>query len=163
MLILIHLLLLLLPDGRAPGGAVRGRQSRRPGPGQAASGARGAGQPGQELLLTSTPYSRFLKSCRNVSPRWINMVKLHSSSRLVWERQRWVVLIFYFIRTCIFHCSPTQIVSCLLESPDLELNARTPEGWTALVAAADKVAALWLLTVLEFLLRQQATTIRRTK
>ena len=31
-----------------------------------------------------------------------------------------------------------QIVSALLESPDVAINTRTPEGWTALVAAADK-------------------------
>ena len=31
-----------------------------------------------------------------------------------------------------------QIVSALLVSPDISLNNKTPEGWTALVAAADK-------------------------
>ena len=31
-----------------------------------------------------------------------------------------------------------QIVSILLGVPDISVNTRTPEGWTALVAAADK-------------------------
>ena len=31
-----------------------------------------------------------------------------------------------------------QIVTALLESSDVGINTRTPEGWTALVAAADK-------------------------
>ena len=31
-----------------------------------------------------------------------------------------------------------QIVSALLVSADISVNTRTPEGWTALVAAADK-------------------------
>lgn len=31
-----------------------------------------------------------------------------------------------------------QIVTALLASPEVSINTRTPEGWTALVAAADK-------------------------
>ena len=42
---------------------------------------------------------------------------------------------FHFIIT--FHFL-TQIVSALLESQDVAINNKTPEGWTALVAAADK-------------------------
>ena len=40
-----------------------------------------------------------------------------------------------------FHLSHhllTKIVSALLESQDVAINNKTPEGWTALVAAADK-------------------------
>lgn len=45
---------------------------------------------------------------------------------------------FSFIFICLLHLLFPQIVSALLEAQDVEINTRTPEGWTALVAAADK-------------------------
>ena len=47
------------------------------------------------------------------------------------------VLLYPFFHFIIHHLL-TKIVSALLESQDVAINNKTPEGWTALVAAADK-------------------------
>ena len=49
----------------------------------------------------------------------------------------WGAIIFLFLFYFAFNFL-TQIVSALLESQDVAINNKTPEGWTALVAAADK-------------------------
>ena len=50
----------------------------------------------------------------------------------------WGCSYIFFLFSFFPHHLLTQIVSALLESQDVEINTRTPEGWTALVAAADK-------------------------
>ena len=49
----------------------------------------------------------------------------------------WGCIFFLLKKSIVFSCA-LEIVSALLESPDVAINTRTPEGWTALVAAADK-------------------------
>merc|ERR1712130_427620 len=79
---------------------------------------------GGESVLCEAARNRNLEQVRQLldSGDNVNQVDKHGETPLI-------------IASCLGY---TEIVSALLVSPDISLNNKTPEGWTALVAAADK-------------------------
>ena len=70
----------------------------------------------------------------------VNQIDKHGETPLIIAScLGYTEVIFHCVMVSIHHPMLTfQIVSILLGVPDISVNTRTPEGWTALVAAADK-------------------------